>query len=44
MNTCEAVHEIRHQNLAVPTLQTVQYEFNHTPNLLDMTVQRIGSD
>lgn len=42
MNTCEAVHELQHQNLAVPPVQTVQYEFKHTPNLLDMTVQRIG--
>lgn len=30
MNTCEAVHEGQHQNLSMPAVQTVQYEFKHT--------------
>lgn len=42
MNICEAVQERQHQNLAMPAMQIVQYEFKHTPSLLDMTVQRTG--
>lgn len=40
----EAVHECQHQNLAMPAVQTVQYEFRHTPSLLDMTVQISQTD
>lgn len=27
VNTCEAVHGFQHQDLAMPAVQTVQYEF-----------------
>lgn len=34
MNTCGAIGEL-HENLAMPGMQTVQYEFKDTPSLLD---------
>lgn len=42
MNKCKAVHECQHQNLAMSAVQTGQYEFKHTPSLLEMTEKRTG--
>lgn len=42
MNKCKAVHECQHQTLAMSAVQTGQYEFKHTPSLLEMTEKRTG--